>query len=617
MPFAPGPTRRAIAALTTRARLLIHTGRADAASSSTRPSPFLVTTRRSTAAAAADATNPRRSDPPSSPSPSVVDATDDASVAFANLRPALHPKLLAALHRAGFVHATPLQTRAVPATLDASPDGATRDVVVAAETGSGKTLAYLVPVFSNLLFHGHGGDGGGDEDGAMSSNGRLGALILAPNATLCEQVKRVADSLVGDDGEPLLVTRALTPDTSMPSPVSSGSSGYEASSGTNRGLPDVVVATPARAAEDVLEFTKGGWRRGNFAPAVTHIRHVVFDEADQLLSGGYLRPVRGAFDVLYREEKLAALGLTVPGSNPDGGDFNGLQSLEGPEQSEWAGDKSRPKDGGDRAWSADHDDINVVAKRKGKSRMGKGGPALGGKGEIGVGEGRDFRRQYVFAAATVMSNGKKTPGAMIRHGFPDAKWIEGRRLHKAVATVDQTWVKVTASTRADALGRALALGDEKRQRDRTLVFVNSTRACEEVTAELIRQGLSAAAFHAEVGTRERAGRLASLANGNVTVLVCTDSAARGVDVPEVVHVVQAEFAANAVDYLHRIGRTARCGASGRVTNLVSDADADLVDAVRAAEAAGEPVEGAFSRKRSFRKKFKKYGPSRTAPQNRR
>ena len=134
-------------------------------------------------------------------------------------------------------------------------------------------------------------------------------------------MKRVADSLVGDDGEPLLVTRALTPDTSMPSPVSSGSSGYEAS-GTNRGLPDVVVATPARAAEDVLEFTKGGWRRGNFAPAATHIRHVVFDEADQLLSGGYLRPVRGAFDVLYREEKLAALGLTVPGSNPDGGDFN-------------------------------------------------------------------------------------------------------------------------------------------------------------------------------------------------------------------------------------------------------------------------------------------------------
>lgn len=608
MPLA-GPTRRAIAALTTRARLL-RVGPA----SSTRPSPFLVPTRRSTAAAAADATRPgdaNRDAPSADSRRSVVDATDDASVAFADIRPELHPKLLAALRRAGFVTATPLQTRAVPAALHADEETrSTRDVVVAAETGSGKTLAYLVPVFSNLLRNGHGrGDGDGEGDGGEGGAvGRLGALILAPNATLCEQVKRVADSLTGDDGEPLLKTHALTPDTSMPSTQASNRS----SSG---GLPDVVVATPARAAEDVLEFTKGGWRRGNFAEAAKHIRHVVFDEADQLLSGGYLRPVRGAFDVLYREEKLAALGLTVPGSILDGGEKEEQEEEE--PAGEWSGDAARPKDGGDKAWSADHDDINAVARRKGKSRMGKGRPALGGKGEIGVGEGRDFRRQYLFAAATVMSNGKKTPGAMIRHGFPDARWIEGRRLHKAVATVEQTWVNVTASNRADALGRALALGDEEKQRVRTLVFVNSGDACEEVTAELIRQGLTAAAFHADVGTSERTKRLDALAAGDVTVLVCTDSAARGVDVPGVEHVIQAEFAANAVDYLHRIGRTARCGASGRVTNLVSSADADLVEAVRAAEAAGAPVEGAFSRKRSFRKKFKKYGPSRTAPQNRR
>ena len=185
---------------------------------------------------------------------------------------------------------------------------------------------------------------------------------------------------------------------------------------------------------------------------------------------------------------------------------------------------------------------------------------------MGVGEGREFRRQYIFAAATVMSNGKKTPGAMIKYGFPDASWVEGRRLHKAVATLSQTWVEVNDSTRADALGRALSLGTDA-QNERTLVFVNSTNACEEVTAELIRQGLSAASFHADVSTKERGDRLESLADGSITALVCTDSAARGVDVPDVKHVIQAEFAPNAVDYLHRIGRTARCGADGRVTNL--------------------------------------------------
>jgi hypothetical protein len=67
--------------------------------------------------------------------------------------------------------------------------------------------------------------------------------------------------------------------------------------------------------------------------------------------------VRGAFDVLYREEKLAALGLTVAGSNP--------------ESDEWSGDTDRPKDGGDRAWAADHADINAAAKSKSKRRMGQ------------------------------------------------------------------------------------------------------------------------------------------------------------------------------------------------------------------------------------------------------
>ena len=148
-------------------------------------------------------------------------------------------------------------------------------------------------------------------------------------------------------------------------------------------------------------------------------------------------------------------------------------------------------------------------------------PQLGGKGEVGKGEGREFRRQYVFAAATVMSNGKKTPGAMIKYGFPDATWVEGRRLHMAVSSVQQEWVEVTMNDRADALGRALALGSASQgpgAGERTMVFVNSSGACDEVTAELLRQGLKAAAFHADVASGERSDRLERLAAGDVTVL---------------------------------------------------------------------------------------------------
>ena len=317
MPLSAGASRlRAVTALANR--LLAPSPSSFRAASF----PFLGARRRATAAAA----NPDDDDA-SPPSGNVVDATDETSVEFADLTPALHHDVVAALTRLGFERATPLQTRAVPTAADTM-----RDCVVAAETGSGKTLSYLVPVFSNLLTCGH----------TKGITGRLGALILAPNATLCEQVAKVANSLVDDANEPLLKVLALTPDAAMPSHDS---------------LPDVIVATPARAAEDVLEFTRGGWRRGNFSNAAVHIRHVVFDEADQLLSGGYLKPVRGAFDVLYREEKLAALGLTVAGSNP--------------ESDEWSGDTDRPKDGGDRAWAADHADINAAAKSKSKRRMGQ------------------------------------------------------------------------------------------------------------------------------------------------------------------------------------------------------------------------------------------------------
>ena len=108
---------------------------------------------------------------------------------------------------------------------------------------------------------------------------------------------RVADSLVDETtGEPLLRTHALTPETGLP---------FHS--------PDVYVTTPARAVDDLLRFRDGAWRRGTFSPVARTLRHVVFDEADMLFSGGYLKPLRMCFDVLYREEKLASEGFFLDG----------------------------------------------------------------------------------------------------------------------------------------------------------------------------------------------------------------------------------------------------------------------------------------------------------------
>jgi superfamily II DNA/RNA helicase len=72
-------------------------------------------------------------------------------------------------------------------------------------------------------------------------------------------------------------------------------------------------------------------------------------------------------------------------------------------------------------------------------------------------------------------------------------------------------------------------------------------------------------------------------------MVCTDSAARGLDIRGITHVIQAEFSTSAVDFLHRAGRTARAGDRGRITSLYTEADAPLANAIRTAVDKGLPV----------------------------
>ena len=95
--------------------------------------------------------------------------------------------------------------------------------------------------------------------------------------------------------------------------------------------------------------------------------------------------------------------------------------------------------------------------------------------------------------------------------------------------------------------------------------------------------------------------LALFGGGSVDVLVCTDLAARGLDIPNVEHVVQFEFATNVVQYLHRLGRTGRAGGPGRVTHFY-DPSSELQALIKSATEAGTNLDESFSRKRGFRKK---------------
>jgi ATP-dependent RNA helicase RhlB len=97
---------------------------------------------------------------------------------------------------------------------------------------------------------------------------------------------------------------------------------------------------------------------------------------------------------------------------------------------------------------------------------------------------------------------------------------------------------------------------------RTMVFVNTKRNAERVTAYLEGNGLSAAVLSGDVPQRKRQSLLGSFLRGELPILVATDVAARGLHIPDVSHVFNYDLPQDAEDYVHRVGRTARAGASG-------------------------------------------------------
>ncbi len=103
---------------------------------------------------------------------------------------------------------------------------------------------------------------------------------------------------------------------------------------------------------------------------------------------------------------------------------------------------------------------------------------------------------------------------------------------------------------------------------RVLVFVATQHAAEQVAHKLRHAGLPAAALHGQLSPLRRTQALADLAAGRLQLLVATDLAARGLDMPGVDAVVQHDLARSAVDHLHRIGRTARAGAPGLAVSFV-------------------------------------------------
>ena len=154
----------------------------------------------------------------------------------------------------------------------------------------------------------------------------------------------------------------------------------------------------------------------------------------------------------------------------------------------------------------------------------------------------------------------------------DPVTIEVARSNATASTVEQHFYSVGDDDKRHALHQVL----RQRQLKQAFVFVNSKLGCARLARTLEREGLKATALHGDKSQDERLKALESFKKGEVDLLVCTDVAARGLDIKDVPAVFNFDIPFNAEDYVHRIGRTGRAGQSGLAVSFVSKSDQRLV-----------------------------------------
>ncbi|MYF86260.1 MAG: DEAD/DEAH box helicase, partial [Rhodospirillaceae bacterium] len=113
-----------------------------------------------------------------------------------------------------------------------------------------------------------------------------------------------------------------------------------------------------------------------------------------------------------------------------------------------------------------------------------------------------------------------------------------------------------------------------------LVFCNRKRDVDILKRSLDRHGFDVAALHGDLAQEVRTATLDSFREARLTILVASDVAARGLDIPDVSHVINFDVPYNPEDYVHRIGRTGRAGKAGRAITIATPADGKSLDAIQ-------------------------------------
>jgi ATP-dependent RNA helicase DeaD len=160
------------------------------------------------------------------------------------------------------------------------------------------------------------------------------------------------------------------------------------------------------------------------------------------------------------------------------------------------------------------------------------------------------------------------PPEILRLAQEYMKDIEEIRLNKedlGLDTIDQSYLIVHEREKF----KHLCYFIKNREKKQTIVFAATKQRTQRLASELRQEGFKAITIHGDLSQRQRDNAMYRFKRGSEDILVATDIAARGIDVPAVGHVINYDIPEDPLIYFHRIGRTARAGGTGKAISLVS------------------------------------------------
>nr|PIM01989.1 DEAD/DEAH box helicase domain-containing protein [Toxoplasma gondii COUG] len=404
--------------------------------------------------------------------------------------------------------------------------------LVVAPTGSGKTLAWALPLLHRLL--------AADTERLAPYPQQPGLVVLVPSRELATQVL----------GQLRRFSSVVT------SAACAAGQSYVKEVRMLRSGVDVVVATPARL---LLHLHKKNVN-------MHRVQALVIEEADTLCDSFYEQELCVLLSSHFRRFQASPAVAKV--------------ALEGPER---GGEQARA------GWSSSpHQSQNLLEMRESRPAFGR---EEAGRGNAeGSNEALLHRNdlQFVFVAAT------KT-GALARFLKDQLNRVHITSLctpdaHLAAAGVQQVFVSLHGQ---DRMSRLMEVLEERvgGADAKTMIFCNTVNTCRAVDLTLLEKGYKVSCLHGLMPFKLRKASFQKLQNGDTNILVCTNVASRGLEVEGVKHVIHFDFPQTLADYLHRSGRTARGGETGRVTILFSKRNLPLIQQIQnASRAATSPPE---------------------------